>query len=104
MKVFKASDVKKVALDKWGSLENIENEQQKRKEKRANLAEKKESETRQFWDCEEIHKPMRAFMEKIDLPVRNAAEQQSKLINMILLGSLTRQYHKLYTILGPVVL
>lgn len=78
MKVFKASEIKIVAIDKWGSLENIEIEQQKRKERQTNLAEKKEKEMEQFWDCEEIYEPMKKFMDKIDLPKTNSAEEQSK--------------------------
>ena len=75
MKVFKASDVEQVALDKWGSLEKIEIEQQKRKDRLT----KKETKMRQFWDCEEkIYEPMKKFMEKIELPKPALAEEQSE--------------------------
>ncbi|XP_031568937.1 uncharacterized protein LOC116303521 [Actinia tenebrosa] len=77
MKVFKAGEVKRVAIDKWGSLENIKIEQQKRNERQTNLTEQRENEMRQFWDREETYEPMKKFMDKIDLPKTNLAEEQS---------------------------
>jgi hypothetical protein len=78
MKMFKTSAVKRVAITKWGSLENLEIEHQKRREKQSNLAEKRDNETRQLWDCEELYEPMKTFVDKIDLPKNDVSEQQSK--------------------------
>lgn len=68
MKIFKLSEVESVAIRKWGSIEKLEAEQEKRKQQNAKLERKNEEEKRHFWDNEEIFKPLEHFMVNLELP------------------------------------
>ena len=68
MKIFKLSEVESVAIRKWGSMEKLEAEQEKRKQQNSKLERKHEEEKRHFWDHEEIFKPLKHFMVNLELP------------------------------------
>ncbi|EDO34508.1 predicted protein [Nematostella vectensis] len=69
MKIFKLSEVKSKAVEVWGSLEKLEDEKTKRKQKKVNVETKNEEEKRKFWDCEEIYEPLKKYMDELKLPV-----------------------------------
>ncbi|XP_029180106.2 uncharacterized protein LOC114947635 [Acropora millepora] len=68
MKIFKLSAVESVALRKWGSMEKLEAEQVKRKQRNSVVDSKIEEEKRHFWDRDEIFEPLKPFMQKLELP------------------------------------
>jgi len=68
MKIFKLSEVESVAIRKWGSMEKLEAEQEKRKQQNSKLERKNEEEKRHFWDHEKIFKPLEHFMVNLELP------------------------------------
>lgn len=68
MKIFKLSEVESVAIRKWGSIEKLEAEQEKRKQQNSKLERKNEEGKRHFWDHEEIFKPLEHFMVNLELP------------------------------------
>ena len=68
MKIFKLSEVESVAIRKWGSMEKLEAQQEKRKQQNSKLERKNEEEKRHFWDNEEIFKPLEHFMVNLELP------------------------------------
>lgn len=68
MKIFKLSEVECVAISKWGSMEKLEAEQEKRRQQNSRLENRKEEEKRHFWDSEELFEPLKPFMENMQLP------------------------------------
>ena len=68
MKIFKLSAVESVALRKWGSMEKLEAEQVKRKQRNSVVDSKIEEEKRHFWDRDEIFEPLKPLMQKLELP------------------------------------
>ena len=68
MKIFKRSEVESVAISKWGSMEKLENELEKRRRQNSKLEERKEEQKRHFWEREELFEPLKPFMENIELP------------------------------------
>ena len=68
MKIFKLSEVESVAFKKWGSIGNLEAEQENRKQKNCDLESRIEEDKRHFWDREEIFEPLKHFIENIELP------------------------------------
>lgn len=73
MKVFKLSEVESVAISKWGSMEKLEAEQEKRRQQTSKLESRKEQEKRHFWDCEELFEPLKRFMVNLELPVERVS-------------------------------
>lgn len=73
MKIFKISEVESVAVKKWGGMENLEAEQEKRKQKNSELESRIEGEKRHFWDREEIFEPLKRFMENVELPAERVS-------------------------------
>lgn len=73
MKIFKLSEVESVASKKWGSIEKLEAEQEKRKQKNCDLESRIEEEKRHFWDRGEIFEPLKPFMENMELPVERVS-------------------------------
>ena len=73
MKIFKLSEVESVTLKKWGSIENLEAEREKRKQKNCDVESRIEEEKRHFWDRGEIFEPLKQFMENIELPAERVS-------------------------------
>lgn len=57
-----------MAISKWGSVEKLEAEQEKRRQQSCKLENRKEEEKRHFWDCIELFEPLKRFMVKLELP------------------------------------
>ena len=68
MKLFKAPDVRTLALQKWKSVELLETEKEHKRQRKVKIETKKEEETKHFWDNEELYEPLSSYMETIDLP------------------------------------
>lgn len=89
MKLFKLSEVESLATTKWGSMEKLETEQEKRRQQNSKLEKRKEEEKRRFWDCKELFEPLRRFMVNMELPTERVSsyfkdkgdDRQSELIN-----------------------
>ena len=73
MKLFKLSEVESLAITKWGSMEKLETEQEKRRKQNSKLENRKEEEKRHFWDCKEIFEPLKRFMGNIELPTERVS-------------------------------
>ena len=73
MKLFKLSEVESVAITKWGSMEKLEGEQEKRMQQTSELENRKEEEKRHFWDCEEFFEPLKHFMVNMELPAERVS-------------------------------
>lgn len=74
MKVYKKCDVEKIAVEKHGDLEEIEDKQNKKTQEINAQIENKDKETRNLWECEEIYEPMKQFMSNIDLPFQRTSQ------------------------------
>lgn len=89
MKLFKLSEVESLATTKWGSMEKLETEQEKRRQQNSKLEKRKEEEKRRFWDCKELFEPLKRFMVNMELPTERVSSyfkdkgdnRQSELIN-----------------------
>ena len=68
MKLFRLSEVEAVAIKKWGSQENLEDEQEKRRLQKVKLESKREDDKREFWDNDRLYEPMKHFLQNMDLP------------------------------------
>ncbi|KAJ7378884.1 hypothetical protein OS493_019575 [Desmophyllum pertusum] len=73
MKLFKLSEVESVAITKWGSMEKLEGEQEKRMQQTSEFENRKEEEKRHFWDCEEFFEPLKHFMVNMALPAERVS-------------------------------
>lgn len=89
MKIFKLSEVESLAIAKWGSMEKLETEQEKRRQQTSELENRKEEEKRHFWDCKELFEPLKHFMVNMELPTERVSSyfkdkgdnRQGELIN-----------------------
>jgi len=68
MKLFKLSEVESLAITKWGSMEILETEQEKRRKQNSKLENRKEEEKKHFWDCKELFEPLKRFMINMEFP------------------------------------
>ena len=62
-----------MAIKKWGSMEKMEAEQERRKQQNLKLESRMEEEKRHFWDREEIFGPLKNFMVNIELPAERVS-------------------------------
>lgn len=91
MKIFKLSEVESLAITKWGSMEKLETEQEKKTQQNSKLENRKEEEKRHFWDCEELFEPLKRFMVNMELPTERVSSyfkdkgdnRQGELINKL---------------------
>jgi len=68
MKLFKLSEVESLAISKWGSMEKLETEREKRRKQNSMVENRKEEEKKHFWDCKELFEPLKRFMVNMELP------------------------------------
>ena len=73
MKMFKLSEVESVAIEKWGSMEKLTSEQEKRRHQKVTLDNRREEERRHLWDCDKLYGPLQHFMEDIELPMERTS-------------------------------
>lgn len=73
MKLFKLSDVKTLALQKWNSIELLDAERELKRKKRVKMDNKKEEETKHLWNTGELYKPLESYMKSFSLPLLSSS-------------------------------